>query len=115
VSTQTEPGNYAEDAAIAADLSNLDLEDDCPRCEGVGVVSDAAWMAWHERESAVRRAWRHANPGGDWWSTPESKAFEAETPESDAEEHDCPKCRGCGQVPTAAGQRLLSFLRNQCR
>jgi hypothetical protein len=109
----SEYGNYAEGAQVATDVDPFaHLEDDCPHCEGVGVVSDAAWMAWHERESAARRAWQAANRGGDWWSTPESRAFEAEAPESDAEEHDCPKCRGCGRVPTATGERLLRFIRN---
>jgi hypothetical protein len=87
----------------------------CPRCGGDGVIQEPQWAAWWADEMGLREAWKLAHPGGDWHSSPEHAEHETVMPETDAEQIDCPQCRGAAHLPTPAGQALMRFVRAHLR
>jgi hypothetical protein len=84
------------------------LHVECGPCEGHGVVTAPAWLAYDARCKQARQEWLAANPGKGWYSSPEGSKWEDGYPE--VPEVRCGDCDGTGYQMTAAGRELLFFL-----
>ena len=73
---------------ITPPLINLaSLEQQCPRCQGVGTVENGAWQGFDRKLGDARLFTQKHGP----------------------EFLTCPRCNGLGTVPTEMGRTLMRF------
>jgi hypothetical protein len=84
-----------------------DLDRECGRCQGNGIVTTPEWLEWETQANAVEAAWKARYPGRSWFGS--TRRMEIEDAQPDPE-MSCPECDGKGSIPTDAGRAVLRFL-----